>query len=293
MYPMKSSYRLILYTLLILTIFVLLGVFFSRIDMAVITPKGLIGIKERDLLVFATLMMLIVVIPVFFLIFFVTWRYRASEQRKAKYCPEWSHSYLAELIWWGIPCVIIVILGTVNWISCYTLDPYRPIASQKKPITIQVVALDWKWLFIYPEYKIATVNFIQFPKDVPIHFIITADAPMNSFWIPELGGQIFAMPGMRTELYLIANQLGNFRGVSANLSGTGFAGMRFIAKASTEEEFKKWVASVQRSKDQLNRQTYEQLAKKSENHPVTTYVAKDPRLFDWIIIKDAKPHEVR
>ncbi len=290
---MKSRYRLIAYIVLIFGILALLGLLIGQIDMAVMSPAGLIGLKQRDLLVFATLMMLIVVIPVFVLIFFVTWRYQEGKHRKAKYSPNWSHDPIAELIWWGVPCVIIVILGAVNWVCCYTLDPYRPIASDKKPMTIQVIALDWKWLFIYPDYNIATVNYIQFPVDVPVHFYITADAPMNSFWIPELGGQIFAMPGMRTELHLIANKQGSFRGLSANLSGEGFAGMRFIAKASTEEEFKQWVATVKKSKALLNKDSYLELAKKSYNNPVATYRVRDQNLFDWILMKDSMPHDVR
>ncbi len=288
---MKKSYRLIIYTLLVLAALVLLGLLVCQIDMAVMSPKGLIGVKQRDLLVFATLIMLIVVIPVFVLIFFVTWRYQEGKHKNTKYSPNWAHSTLAEIVWWGVPCIIIIILGTVNWICCYTLDPYRPIVSDKKAITIQVVALDWKWLFIYPDYDIATVNFIQFPKDVPVHFIITADAPMNSFWIPELGGQIFAMPGMRTELYLIANKEGSYKGLSANLSGVGFAGMRFTAKASSEEEFKNWISSVKRSRALLNKKSYFQLAKQSQNNPVVTYKVEDKNLFDWILMKDSMPHD--
>ena len=162
---------------------------------------------------------------------------------KAKHAPDWEHNYIAEYCWWGVPIVIIVILAVTTWKSSHDLNPFKPIESEKKPLAIQVVALHWKWLFIYPEQGIATVNFVQFPEKTPINFEITSDAPMNSFWIPQLGGQIYAMPAMRSKLHLIANEIGSFRGVSANISGKGFAGMTFTAKSSSEEDFDAWVQS--------------------------------------------------
>lgn len=285
---MNKKFRHLLFALLLLVILVLGTIFTLRTEMIVLTPKGLIGIEQRNLLVIATLLMLIVVIPVFALTFWIVWRYREGN-KKATYSPDWGHSTLAEIIWWGVPCVIIVILSVLNWVSCYTLDPYRPIQSNKKALTIQVIALNWKWLFIYPEQNIATVNFIQFPEKTPIHFEITADAPMNSFWIPELGGQIFAMPGMKTALYLIADTKGTYRGVSANLSGTGFSGMTFMAKASSEGDFQNWVREVRNSNEALNMKTYNLLVEPSQNNPVSYYVLKDPVLFDWIVMKDMMP----
>ncbi len=285
---MKKGYRVLLYVLLVIAALVLGGVYLAQLDMAVLNPKGLIGVKEKDLFWIATWLMLIVVIPVFILTFVIVWMYRADNP-KAKYTPDWNHSTLAEIIWWGIPCIIIAILSVLNWSACYDLDPFKPIASDKKPITIQVVALDWKWLFIYPDLNIATVNFIQIPVDTPIHFIITADAPMNSFWIPELGGQIFAMPAMRTELYLIANELGEFRGVSANLSGKGFSGMVFMTKATSQEDYEKWISKVQSSDQLLNLDSYNLLARPSENNPAAFYRLTYPALFDWIVMKDMMP----
>jgi cytochrome o ubiquinol oxidase subunit 2 len=205
-------------------------------EIAVLMPKGIIALKQRDLLLFVQVVMLFVIIPVYFLTFVFSWKYRA-QNTKAKYTPEWDESPLAEYIWWGVPCFFTLIIVILTWVRTYQLDPFKPIPSDQKPLTIQAVALQWKWLFLYPEEKIATVNFIQFPEQVPIHFEITADAPMNSLWIPQLAGQIYAMPAMKTELNLIADQKGDFRGSSANLSGVGFAGMHFVARASSQEEY--------------------------------------------------------
>jgi cytochrome o ubiquinol oxidase subunit 2 len=169
------------------------------------------------------------------------------------------------------------------------LDPFRPLASKKKPITIQAVALQWKWLFIYPEQKIATVNFVQFPVNHPVKFEITADAPMNSFWIPRLGGQVYAMSGMRSLLYLSADSMDEFRGSSANISGKGFSGMTFTAKSSSAEDFEKWVDSVRAAEVDLNRESYSALAAPSEYNPAAFYRLEKEGLFDWIVMKYMKP----
>ncbi len=285
---MKRGYKVLLYALLIVAILFLGIVYLTQVDIVVLNPKGLIGQKQSDLFWLSTNLMLLVVIPVFILTFVIVWKYRA-DNKKAEYKPDWNHSTLAEIIWWGIPCIIIVILSVVNWIACYDLDPFKPIVSDKKPITIQVVALDWKWLFIYPDQKIATVNFIQIPIDTPINFVITADAPMNSFWIPQLGGQIFAMPAMRTELHLNASEIGEYRGVSANLSGKGFSGMVFWTKATSEVDFEKWISEVQSSEQALDLDGYKLLAQPSENNPVAYYRLLYPGLFDWVVMKDMMP----
>jgi len=254
----------------------------------VLNPKGMIGLKESDLIITASLLMLIVVIPVFILTWFFAWRYRESNI-KAKHAPDWEHNYVAEFCWWGIPFVIIVILAVITWRSSHELNPFKPIDTGKKPIAIQVVALQWKWLFLYPEQGIATVNYIQFPEETPVNFEITADAPMNSFWIPQLGGQIYAMPAMRSKLHLIANEKGTFRGVSANISGDGFAGMTFIAKATSQEEFDQWVQSVKQSPMQLNTESYNRLVEPTSYDPASFYQLAQPDLFDQILMKYMKP----
>jgi len=181
------------------------------------------------------------------------------------------------------PLIIILILSVITWKSSHQLNPFKPLTSDKKPVTIQVVALQWKWLFIYPEQGIATVNFIQFPEKRPVNFEITADAPMNSFWIPQLGGQIYAMPAMRTKLHLIADEVGTYRGLSTNISGKGFAGMTFNAKASSEAEFEQWVSEVKRSGKSLEFANYKQLVEPSEYVPVSYYSLPDRNLFDQIM----------
>ncbi len=266
----------------------LIFLFFPLTKAAVLNPKGLIAVKQRELLIEATCWMLLIVIPVFILAFFIPWKYRASNH-KAEYRPNWDYNFVAEALWWGLPCVIIVILSVMTWKSSHELDPFRPLESDKKPLKIQVVALQWKWLFIYPEQKIATVNFVQFPEKTPITFEITSDAPMNSFWIPQLAGQIYAMPAMRTYLHLIANEIGEFQGSSANLSGTGFANMRFIAKASTELDFNKWVQTIQQSQNSLDYISYQKLVPPSERVSVTSYLLKDAYLFNRIIMNYMLP----
>lgn len=256
--------------------------------MVVTSPKGWVGHEQRVLLNISTLLMFIVVIPVFVLMFLIIWRYHDGN-KNATYHPDWSHNTLAEIIWWGIPTLIIIVLCVLNWIGCFRLDPFRPLKHEKEHLTIQVVALDWKWLFIYPKYNIATINFIQFPEKTPIKFEITGDAPMNSFWIPELGGQIFAMAGMKTELHLIADEEGTYRGCSANLSGKGFSDMVFTAKASSNLEFDAWVKQARKSKNVLNRETYLKLAYPTVNDKVRYFTLKDKGLFDWIVMKEQMP----
>lgn len=279
---MKKKFTLTFAILLSLGVLALAGLYVATHPIPVLNPSGKIGREERDLLVISSLLMLIVVIPVFILTWVFAWRYRAS-QKKAKYTPEWEDNRLAESIWWGVPFLIIVIMGVITWITSHTLNPFRPIESDRKPLTIQVVALEWKWLFVYPEQGVAAINYVQFPEKTPIRFEITGDAPMNSFWIPALGGQIYAMPAMRTELFLIADKLGVFNGYSANISGKGFAGMMFKAVASTDEEFESWVEEAKESTNLLTFEEYLRLVEPSEYDPVTLYHLKQTDLFDRII----------
>lgn len=292
---MKSERRPLFFMLFFSALLVLLILIMQPLQIirlreyiAVLFPDGLIGLKERDLLLIIQALMLLVIIPVYILTFIFSWKYSANNP-KGKYDPDLVDNKLAEYIWWGFPIIMTLIVATLTWIKTEELDPFKPIPSEKKEKTIQVVALQWKWLFIYPEEKIATVNFVQIPKDVPIHFVITADAPMNSFWIPELGGQIYAMPRMRTELYLIADKVAEFRGLSANLSGEGFAGMHFLTKATEEEDFQKWIESVKKSTKNLDLKAYEALALPSKNNSVETYLLQESNLFSHIINKYMHP----
>jgi len=254
---------------------------------AVLFPKGIIALKQRNLLFIIQVLMLLIIIPVYILTFIFSWIYRADNP-KGKYDPDLVDNKIAEYIWWGVPCLMVLIVSILIGIKTYELDPFKAIESKKKEMTIQVVALQWKWLFIYPEEKIASVNFLQFPVDTPIRFEITADAPMNSFWIPSLGGQIYAMPKMKTVLNLIANEAGDFRGSSANISGDGFAGMTFIARASSEDQYHQWVSSTKTSKN-LDLKEYNKLSAPSKNNPVEMYQLKDETLFEQIINKYMHP----
>jgi len=257
-------------------------------NVAVLNPQGIIAHKEFSLLVTATLLMLIVVIPVFILTFVIAWKYRAGNT-KAKYMPNWDHHHGLEFTWWAIPCALIFALSILNWNSSHDLDPYKPIASNAKPITIQVVSLDWKWLFIYPDQRVATVNYVEFPEGVPVNFQITSDAPMNSFWIPQLGGQIYAMPGMNTSLHLMADTTGVYDGSSVNISGRGYAGMTFKAASVTNADFDQWIKTAQRSGHYLTEPEYAKIAAPSENMPATTYALGEPDLYNEIMMKYMTP----
>ncbi|QQS18243.1 ubiquinol oxidase subunit II [Candidatus Saccharibacteria bacterium] len=187
--------------------------------------RGEIANRQRDLLVFATALALLVLVPVYFMIFTFAWRYRAGH--KQDYKPEWDTHKGYEALWWGIPIAIISVLAVVTWVTSHSLDPFKPLASSQKPLQVQVVALQWKWLFIYPEQGVASVNEVAFPASRPVEFTMTSDAPMNSFWIPQLAGQIYVMSGMSTKLHVVADVPGVYQGMSSNISGKGFADMKF------------------------------------------------------------------
>lgn len=248
----------------------------------VLDPKGPIGLQERSIILTATVLMLIVVVPVIALILIFAWRYRASNE-KADYRPDWAHSNRIEAVVWLIPCVIVSALGVIAWRSSHALDPYRPLASRVKPLRIDAVALDWKWLFIYPDQKVATVNQVAFPVNVPVEFHITSATVMNAFFIPQLGSQIYAMAGMETQLHLLADQPGSYQGLSSNYSGDGFSGMTFKAIALPPRNFDAWLAQVAASRQPLSARAYEQLAIPSEDHPVAYYSPVRPGLFAAIV----------
>ncbi|MFY4260895.1 ubiquinol oxidase subunit II [Achromobacter xylosoxidans] len=251
-------------------------------NMEILSPKGDIGAQEKTLLFTATGLMLLVVIPVIIMILTFAWKYRASNT-KADYQPKWAHSTAIEVVVWTVPCIIVAILAVITWRSTHALDPYKPLVSEHKPVTIEVVSLDWKWLFIYPEYDIATVNEIAFPVDVPVNFRITSASVMNSFFIPQLGSQIYSMAGMETKLHLNAREPGTYAGISANYSGAGFSGMRFKAIATSQEGFDDWVRQAKASGAALTPAVYQELTKRSEHNPVAKYASVPPSMFDYIL----------
>lgn len=255
----------------------------------VLDPKGPIGEQQKDLMILSTLLTLIVIVPVLILTFVIVWRYRDREGRKAKYTPNWEHSTKLEIIWWGIPIIIITLIGIVTVRYTYSLEPSKPLESEKEPITIQVTNLDWKWLFQYPEQGIATVNYVQFPEDTPVRFEVTSDAPMNSFWIPQLGGQIYAMSGMSMTLYLQADEQGDYMGTGANFTGKEFAKMFFNAKATSQEDFDQWVNQVKHTSPELTLDGYKELTKQGTSD--VRYFSTFPEgLYEMTVTKYAASH---
>ena len=256
--------------------------------------------QQRDLVISSTLLMLIVIVPVIILTLLFAWRYRASNT-KARYEPDWDHSIQLELVIWAVPLLIVISLGAMTWAGTHLLDPYRPlnrlsqghpVPAGTKPLEVDVVALDWKWLFIYPEYGVATVNELAAPVDTPIDFKITASNVMNSFYIPALAGQIYAMPEMETPLKAVINEPGEYRGFSANYSGAGFSGMHFSFYGQTRADFDKWIAAVKTSQNTLNRSNYQMLALPSENDPVRHFGTVDKDLYSAILNMCVEPGKV-
>jgi cytochrome o ubiquinol oxidase subunit 2 len=235
--------------------------------------------------------MLIVIIPVIVLTLLFAWKYRASNT-EATYNPEWHHSTILELVIWAAPLVIIIALGAITWVSTHELDPYRPlerisegreVPMDTKPLVVEVVAMDWKWLFIYPEQNIALVNELAAPVDRPIEFHITSTTMMNSLFIPALAGQIYAMPGMETKLHAVINKEGAFEGFSGNYSGAGFSGMRFKFHGMNEADFANWVETNRKDGQALTRETYLKLEQPSERDPVQRFAKVDAKLFDAVL----------
>jgi len=247
-------------------------------------PSGPITLAERQLLFDAVSIMMIVIVPVFIMAALFTWRYRGTN-RNARYTPNLAYYWPIEILIWGVPAAIIVWLGFHLWGGTHRLDPYKAIDKGVEPLQIEAVAQDWKWLFIYPEQRIAVVNELVFPADTPLAIRITSDTVMNSFIIPALGGQIYAMAGMQTRLHLLADKPGRFIGRNIQYSGRGFADQQFDAIATTNEEFETWVAKVKASPSALDAETYGELAKPSTKVPVTYYSDVEPNLFDSIIAK--------
>ena len=257
----------------------------------VLNPSGDVAMQQRDLLVAATVLMLIIIIPVIILVVLFAWRYRQGNT-EARYEPDWDHSTHLEVVIWAAPLLIIICLGALTWVGTHLLDPARPIgrissgqavAAAAPPLEVQVVALDWKWLFIYPQYGIATVNELAAPVDRPIDFKITSATVMNSVYIPALAGQIYAMAGMQTQLHAVINKPGDYRGISANYSGAGFSGMHFTFKGVSDGDFDKWVAGVKSAGGALTRANYLVLERPTEDEPVRRYASVDSSLYNAIL----------
>jgi cytochrome o ubiquinol oxidase subunit 2 len=256
--------------------------------MVILNPKGPIADAQRGLMIDAFTVMMIVVVPVFVLAIVFALRYRAG--RNARYEPTWEYSAKVDAFVWLVPALIVVAVAVLLWRSTHKLDPYREIASPNPPLDVQVVAQDWKWLFIYPEQGVASVNQLAIPVGRPISLRITSDTVMNSFYVPALAGQIYAMAGMQTRLQMLANSAGKFVGRNTQYSGGGFSDQFFEVVALSPADFDAWVVRAKASPTRLDAATYARLAEKSRLNPIAFYSAVEPQLFDKIIEKYAGPH---
>jgi cytochrome o ubiquinol oxidase subunit 2 len=256
----------------------------------ILNPQGPIASAERQVLLNSLAIMLAIVIPTIIAILAVGFWFRSSNSR-ARYLPDFSHSGLLEVLVWSIPAMTVLLVGGVAWLGAHELDPRKPLNSTAKPLTVQVVSLDWKWLFIYRDEGIASVNRLMIPVGRPVSFELTSAGVMNSLFVPQLGGQIYTMAGMLTRLQLQADHAGTYRGMSAQFSGEGFADMHFNVDAVSAEKFAEWIDAARSGGPELDAKAYERLAKPSAAIAPFTYRAVGPRIFDGILASEMQPDE--
>ena len=258
-------------------------------NVVLFNPQGHIAKAQHGLMLYTGVVLLVIAIPSLSVLYFIAWKYRESN-KKATYAPNMKDGKWLNFSVWAIPTAFMLMLAVVMWPATHRLQPRNAIASNTKPLTIQVISLRWKWLFIYPDQKIATVNFVQIPVNTPVQFELTADeAPMSSFWIPSLGGQLYSMTGHVNRLNLVADTPGTYLGSSAELNGSGFADMKFTTRASDSSEFDLWVQQVKQSPDVLDATTYDGLVKPSQDNTATYYSAYKNDLYDTVITKYTGP----
>ena len=254
-------------------------------NIAVFNSKGFIASEQRGIIIYALVVVLSIAVPTVLLLYFIAWRYRESNARST-YHSEAKRGKLFVLTIWALPTTFMLVLAMLLVPVTHKLEPNKAIASGVKPITIQVMAMRWKWLFIYPDQQIASVNFVQIPKGVPVIFDLSADdAPMSSFWVPNLGGQLYAMTGHINHLNLIADKMGDYQGRSAEINGAGFEGMKFTTRVSSKEDFGTWAQSIRASSASLDASTYEGLLTPTKNNPTTSYVAYDSSIYGRAVMK--------
>ena len=254
----------------------------------VLDPQGPIGAANRQITLNALTIMLVIVVPTIVVALVFAWWFRESNPR-ARRLPHWSYSGRIELIVWSMPLLVVIFLGGIIWIGAHRLDPYRPIASSAKPLDVQVVSLDWKWLFIYPDQGVAAVNELVVPAGVPLHFSLTSASVMNAFFVPQLGSMIATMNGMVTQLHLQADHPGDYYGESTQFSGDGFSGMRFVLHAVPGDRFEEWLTKARQAGTVLDRNAYETLAQESENVQPFTYRGVEPKLFEAVVTQEIPP----
>jgi cytochrome o ubiquinol oxidase subunit 2 len=277
---MTRNIRILLFRLALFCAPLLFGACGSNFPL--LDPKGPIGSTERYVIFVAIGLMCIVVIPVMILVYWFPKKYNAANPKGA-YAPKWTYSGKLDLIIWSVPAAIIVVLGHISWHQTHHVDPWKPIASTAKPITIEVVSLDWKWLFIYPEQKIAAVNQLVFPVKVPLNFKVTSDTVVSSFFIPQLGSQIYCIAGRQSRLHLLAREPGEYFGQNQQFSGDGYSYMHFKSIATSQEKFEAWVQKVKQSTEKLDHSRFEELRKPTYGYPVTTFSGVEQGLFKHIL----------
>lgn len=255
----------------------------------VVHPKGVVAKSELELIITNIILMLLIIVPTYILLFWIVWKY-CIKNENAKYDPDHTYGLIGELIMWGVPSLIVAVMAVVTWDATHKLNPYKPLESEVKPLMIQVVALDWKWLFIYPELGIATLNYFHIPEQTPIHLRLTADgSPMNSFWIPQLSGQIYSMTGMSTQLYLMADAPGEYVGKAVEINGEGYADMTFSVKSTSPSDFEDWIAQVKKSSLHLTDNIYDDLVKPSVNKSIILFSEVEKDLYHKIVHKYMYP----
>lgn len=275
---------------------IVLGIIYVVIVLAnenalVVHPKGAIAHNELQLIITNILLMLLIILPTYILLFWVVWYY-CIKPKHSEYDPNYSVGPVGELMMWLLPSIVVAIMAIVTWDATHKLDPYKPIESDAKPLVVQVVAMDWKWLFIYPDLGIAALNYFHIPERTPIHLKLTADgAPMNSFWVPQLSGQIYSMTGMTTQLYLIANEPGEYVGREVEINGEGYSDMTFLVNSTSQKNFEEWVAQTKKSDHRLTEDFYKQLVQPSIDKSIILFSEVEKDLYQKIIHKYMYPAE--
>ncbi len=276
--------QFLLFILVFITLISVFTFFIASGKLVLISPTGVIALYERNLIASLVIIMLICAAPVFLLFAFISIKYRAG-QKNAKYEPNWRLSNIGTFLKWALPVTVVFAFAIINWKATHDLDPYKPLGSKSETEIIQVVSLRWKWLFIYPKEKIATVNYLVLPVNTPVEFQLTSDGPMNSFWIPSLSGQIYSMSGMETQTHFMANKPGDFQGSAAEINGKGFSAMNFTVHAASHEDFSRWTETVKKAPSALTEKEFSLLSEPSEENPVTLYSDVGKDLYNKIMMK--------
>jgi cytochrome o ubiquinol oxidase subunit 2 len=256
--------------------------------MNILDPQGPIGVAEKTILIDSLAIMLAIVVPTVIAIFAFAFWFRASNPKAVRW-PDWEYSGRIELVVWSVPALTIILLGGVAWIGAHQLDPAKAVEGSAKPLTIQAVSLDWKWLFIYPDQKVATINTLTVPEGVPLRFELTSSSVMNVFFIPQFGSMIYTMNGMATQLNLRADKPGTFEGLSAHFSGDGFSDMHFDVHVVPSEQFSEWAQDASRTEKSLDERSYGEIAKPSMKSQPAVYRLADPQLFNSIVMQKLPP----